>query len=364
MRTSRVASRRARSSSCDASSTVQPLAGAAAHDLLEHLAPVLVETGVRLVEQQQARLARERVGERQPPALSLRQPTVRDVRDALQPDALERGVGVGRGVTRRPRREADVLGDGEVVVTERLVADERDRAAHAPAVRRARSTPSTSASPARSGNSPAQSRNSVVLPAPFGPASSTTSPVSTSRSAPASAGNRPSMQTADRRRTQRNQSSGDRGCGTGEAYGAGRRKRRTGPTTARRRRDHGRYDRRRAPCDRGHRPDAGDPRTADPAVRRVPAVGNRHLHRPRPGKPEERVPSRSSQQYDADNPVVAPADHEEARRSSPTTPTTFRHDKPSVPPADAGRRRRRGHHHDPERSASTWRSSRARRATT
>ena len=45
------------------------------------------------------------------------------------------------------------------------------------------------------------------------------------------------MQTADRRRTQRNQSSGDRGCGTRGSLRRGRRTLRTGPTTARDNRD-------------------------------------------------------------------------------------------------------------------------------
>src|SRR4051812_19989946 len=71
--------------------------------------------------------------------------------------------------------------------------------------------PMTSAVPARSGSRPAQRRNNVVLPDPFGPESSTISPVSTSRSAPASAGNCPSMHTAERRRTQDNQALRKRG---------------------------------------------------------------------------------------------------------------------------------------------------------
>ena len=52
--------------------------------------------------------------------------------DALQADPFERGVGVGGAVPGRPGDEADVLGDGEVVVAEGLVTDERDGAAHPP----------------------------------------------------------------------------------------------------------------------------------------------------------------------------------------------------------------------------------------
>ncbi len=256
MRTSRVASRRARSSSCDASSTVHTARGRGAHDIFQHVTAVLVESGVRFVEQQQARLAGERVRERKPPSLPLRQPAVRDVRDSVRrPTPLERGFAVvGRGVPVDARHEAHVLGDGEVVVTEGLVADERDRTPHARVGSTVRSTPSTSASPARSGNSPAHRRNNVVLPAPFGPRDSTISPVSTSRSAPASAGNRPSMQTADRRRTQRNQSSGDRGCGTRRAYERGRTRGEPDSTTVAQPPEHGRYRRcvrRRLPASAG-----------------------------------------------------------------------------------------------------------------
>ena len=131
---------------------------------------------------------------------------------------------------------------------------------------------------------PRTGATSVVLPAPFGPVSSTTSPASTSRSAPASAGNRPSMHTADRR------------CTTSKSTAPG-----TGSETARV------YERRRpggerngpgvgtiAGCathDRGHRPHTGDARAADPAVRDLRAVGDGHLHGPGPDPSEERVPA-------------------------------------------------------------------------
>jgi len=59
----------------------------------------------------------------------------------------------------------------------------------------------TSAVPETTGRRPARVRRSVVLPAPLGPWSSTISPGSTSRSTPASAGKRPSSETAERRWT-------------------------------------------------------------------------------------------------------------------------------------------------------------------
>src|SRR5438132_4439058 len=48
---------------------------------------------------------------------------------------------------------------------------------------------------------PAQARNRVVFPAPFGPCTSTASPRATSRSTPARAGKRPRSETAERKRT-------------------------------------------------------------------------------------------------------------------------------------------------------------------
>ncbi len=101
-------------------------------DLFQHLAPVLVEAGVGFVEQQQSRFARERVGERQAPALTLRQSAVRDLGHPLQAHPLERSVGLGDIVARRAGDEAHILLNGEVVVAEGLVADERDGPAHAP----------------------------------------------------------------------------------------------------------------------------------------------------------------------------------------------------------------------------------------
>ena len=105
--------------------------GRAPDDVLEHLTPVLVEPGVRFVEQQQTRLAGQRVREREPAALALGQAAVRNVRDPFQTHPRQRFVRVGDAVTGRPCREPHVLGDGEIVVTERLVPDERHGPAHA-----------------------------------------------------------------------------------------------------------------------------------------------------------------------------------------------------------------------------------------
>ena len=97
---------------------------------------MLVETGVGLIEEQQPGPAGERDREREAPSLALREPAVRHVRYTPEVHALERGVRVGMRVTARPCGEAQVLDDGEVVVAERLVADEREQRACTLAVTR------------------------------------------------------------------------------------------------------------------------------------------------------------------------------------------------------------------------------------
>ena len=54
--------------------------------------------------------------------------------DGREPEPLERGVRGSRIASGSPRREPEVLADREVVVAERLVADEREIAASAPPV--------------------------------------------------------------------------------------------------------------------------------------------------------------------------------------------------------------------------------------
>jgi len=57
-------------------------------DGVEHLAALGVQAGVRLVEQQQPRVAREGDGEREPAALPGGQTTVRDTGEALEPEVI------------------------------------------------------------------------------------------------------------------------------------------------------------------------------------------------------------------------------------------------------------------------------------
>ena len=109
---------------------------------------------MRLVEQQQARVARQRDSEREPAPLAGREATVRDVARADEADALERPR--RRRRRRRPAARAAnrrFSRDGEVVVAEGLVADERELAAGRRAGRgrgrgRARSPRPSTAEPA------------------------------------------------------------------------------------------------------------------------------------------------------------------------------------------------------------------------
>ncbi len=100
---------------------------------------------------------------------------------------------------RPPRRpEPHVLGDAQVVVEERGVRQHAHLAAHTTPV--AREIVVEHEGHARfHRQQPAHSRSRLVLPAPLGPCSSTASPAATSRSTPASAGNRPSSATTARR---------------------------------------------------------------------------------------------------------------------------------------------------------------------
>ena len=122
------------------------------------------------------------------PADSLRTGT--SLKPAGQAHALERGRDlVGRGADRRSP-ERHVLGDREIGVQAVGVAEQADTGAHRLALRRPGRGPSTIAVPRAGGSSPAHSRSSVVLPAPFGPVEQTISPRRTVSVAPASAGKR------------------------------------------------------------------------------------------------------------------------------------------------------------------------------
>ena len=196
--------------------------GRGAHDLVEHDAALLVETGVRLVEQQQPRVARERDRERDPAPLALREPAVRDAarragaraararRRRRRPSGRRRASRSGCSRARSGRRNRTSRGRRARATAGSCGGRPRDR-------RRApRPRPTATAAAPRTGaaasSCPRRSR----------PTSSTISPDSTSRSAPASAGNRPSMQTADRRCTTRKRAAPGTGSDTARVYEAHR----------------------------------------------------------------------------------------------------------------------------------------------
>ncbi len=111
---------------------------------------------------------------------------------------------------------------------------------------------------------------------------------------------------------------------------------------------HNRYDRPRAPCHRGHRPDAGDPRDLDPAVRRVSALGDGHLHGPRPGRSEARPPQGAGPGRDRQS---RRGDHDDDREGARSDGELVDDPSSGQRPAGAPHARRgpgRGIHHHPQ----------------
>ena len=305
------------------------LGGGGGDDLVEHLAAVGVETGVRLVEQEEPGLADEGDGEREPAALAGGEPAVRR-RPATGRDRPARSR---RRPPRRARRtaradEAEVLAHGQVVVAEGLVADERQMAGRAArAVLGEVVAEHLGRRPSAAGTRPATRRRSVVLPAPLAPERRTISPSATSRSTPARAGKRPRRQTAER-------SLDDERHATLRGRGRERDQRRecteapfdqrrtvTGPTG---------HMLRSPRCD-GSSAGSGarsiTARDPDPAVRRLPAVGHRDLRGPGPGRPrepssQEAAGAAADHDDDADHDGAARgADHHDDARAAEAPPS-------------------------------------------
>src|SRR4029079_19801370 len=84
---------------------------------------------VRLVEQEQLGRSSEPDGEREPPPLTGRQLSMTHVGEGAEVERIERAVRRLCGAAAGLGREPQVLGDREVVVTEGLLADEREPAA-------------------------------------------------------------------------------------------------------------------------------------------------------------------------------------------------------------------------------------------
>ena len=104
-------------------------AGRRGDDLVQHLATVRVEPGVRLVEQEELRVPHQRRAEREPAALAGRELAVGQVGHRGEVEPFDDRVRVGAGAAGRLGDEAQVLAHGQVVVAEGLVADERQVAA-------------------------------------------------------------------------------------------------------------------------------------------------------------------------------------------------------------------------------------------
>ncbi len=177
------------------------LSGAAPQQPVEEVAAGGVEAGMGFVEQQEPGTAGQRHGQASPALLAGRKAAEGHAGQPGEAELLQDGVGVGRAAAAGPDPEAHVLPHGQVVVGARGVADEGQLGAegapvdcevvteHDGACRR----PAAGGRPGGAGASSCRRR--------WGPATSTTSPSATSKSTPASAGYRPSRQTAERRWT-------------------------------------------------------------------------------------------------------------------------------------------------------------------
>ena len=86
--------------------------------------PFGVETGMRLVEEQQARRPDEGHSQREAAALTRREATVQHPRERPKPNLPHHRVDRGCVGTGGPCREPQVLQHGEIVVASRFVADE------------------------------------------------------------------------------------------------------------------------------------------------------------------------------------------------------------------------------------------------
>ena len=162
------------------------------------LAHPRVERAERLVEQQHARLQRQRARQRDALALAageLRRVAAAEAVELDQVEQLARPASRicafgGRSPAADAQAEGDVLEDGHVAEQGVVLEHEAD-AALAGRQRRSTSSPSKRTAPASGTSSPAMMRSSVVLPEPDGPSSATSSPAGTSRLTSSSAVNAP-----------------------------------------------------------------------------------------------------------------------------------------------------------------------------
>jgi hypothetical protein len=97
------------------------------HERVQGSSPLGVETGMGLVEEQQARGPNERHPQRQPSPLTGREPTVQHARERLEPDLPDHIIDRSCVDTGGPCRETQVLQHGQILIASRLVADEPDQ---------------------------------------------------------------------------------------------------------------------------------------------------------------------------------------------------------------------------------------------
>jgi hypothetical protein len=105
-------------------------------ELVDDVPAGLVDAGVGLVEQPQLGPSSDEAGERRPAPLPGRQAGDGDAGEAaVEPESGHGGIRVGRAGAGRLRPEPHVVGDGEVVVQARRVAEEPDAASNRAAIR-------------------------------------------------------------------------------------------------------------------------------------------------------------------------------------------------------------------------------------
>jgi len=106
----------------------RPISGGDAFEhAVERRSTLRIETSVRLVEQQKARLADKRHSEGQPTALTGRELAMNGVGQRRQSELAEDRPFLGILNPRRARREPQILTDGQVVVTGGLVPNQADQ---------------------------------------------------------------------------------------------------------------------------------------------------------------------------------------------------------------------------------------------
>ncbi len=130
-RSTRVASPAARSISCDATTAVAPEATACLHEIVDEVAPIPVESGMRLVEQPQQRSTTHENRHRGSAPLAGRETGHRDrAKPAADAESLHRGLGITvvRAIGGCP--EPHVLFDAEIVVEGRAMAEQTDPSPH------------------------------------------------------------------------------------------------------------------------------------------------------------------------------------------------------------------------------------------